>query len=68
MNYHGVNYNLSLTDFDLLNVDESNIYNYLRLLPELGKEGYINVERNSSYYIFHSEWDELGDGNNFYAP
>ena len=55
MNYHGVNYNLSLTDFDLLNVDESNIYNYLRLLPELGKEGYINVERNSSYYIIDSE-------------
>ena len=51
IHYHEVKLDLSLTDFDLIRVDESCISNYLLLLPELGKERYINEQKYSSYYI-----------------
>ena len=54
MNYHKVDLDLSLTDLDLLNLNKSNIMNYLLLLPELCKDGYIHVESNSYYYIIDS--------------
>ena len=54
MNYHKVDLDLSLTDLDLLNLNESNIMNYLLLLPELCKDGYIHVKSNSYYYIIDS--------------
>ena len=68
MNYHRVNLDLSLTDLDLIPFHEDNIINYLLLLPELGKDGYINVEQNASYYVIDSEWNELGKCNNLYPP
>ena len=43
INCHKVDLDLSLTDLDLLNLDESNIGNHLPLLPELYKDGYINL-------------------------
>ena len=49
MNYHKVDLDLSLTDLDLLNLNESNISDCLLLLPELCKDGYIHVESDSSY-------------------
>ena len=38
MHYHEVKFDLSLTYFDLINIDESCISNYLLLLPELGRK------------------------------
>ena len=39
ISYRKVNLYLSLTNLDLLNLDESNIRNYFLLLPELRKDG-----------------------------
>ena len=68
MNYHKVDLDLSLTDLDLLNLYTSNTRNYLLLLPEWYKDGYINVESISAYYIIDSEWNELDNMNNLYIP
>ena len=59
MNFHQVEINLALTDSELQPFDESFISNYLLLLPELDKEGYINLQGNGSYYIIDSDWNEL---------
>ena len=64
IDYYRVDLDLSLTDLDLLNLDGSNISNYLLLLPELCIDGYINLESNSSYYIINSEWNEVDNMNN----
>ena len=68
MNYHNVDLDLSLTSLYVLNLDESYISNYLPLLPELCKDGYINVESNSSYYIIDSDWIEVDNMNNLCIP
>ena len=68
MNYHKVDLDLSLTDLDLLNLYTSNTRNYPLLLPEWYKDGYINVESISAYYIIDSEWNELDNMNNLYIP
>ena len=60
--------NLSINDLELLPFKEDTIKNYLLLLPELGKDGYISIEKNASYYIIDSEWNELNDSNNFMPP
>ena len=59
MNFHQVNMNLAATDSQLQPFDEGFISNYLLLLPELDKEGYINLQGNGSYYIIDSDWNEL---------
>ena len=64
MTYHKVLFDLSLTDLELLPFEEDAIDNYLLLLPELGKDGYINVEQNASYYMIDSEWNELNEKKN----
>ena len=68
MNYHKVDLDLSLTDLGLLNLGESNISNYVLLLPELCEDGCINVESRSSYYIIVSEWNEVNKMNNLLTP
>ena len=59
MDFHKVEINLSMTDTELQPFDENCISNYLLLLPELDKDGYINLEGNGSYYIIDSDWNEL---------
>ena len=68
MNYHTINFDLSLTEFDLLPFEDKMITNYLLLLPELSKIGYIHVQKNASYYIIDSEWNELDKSNSFIPP
>ena len=68
MNYHATKLDLSLTDFDLLPFEDKMITNYLLLLPELSKIGYINVQKNASYYVIDSEWNELDKSNSFMPP
>ena len=66
--YHKVILDLSLSDLHLLPFEEDTIQNYLLLLPELGKDGYINEEQNASYYVIDSEWNELNERNDFMPP
>ena len=68
MTYHKILFDLSFTDLELLPFEEDTIENYLLLLPELGKDGYINAEENASYYIIDSEWNELNEQNNLIPP
>ena len=68
MNFHMINFDLSVTDLDLLPFDDSMITNYLLLLPELSKTGYVNVPKNASYYVIDSEWNELDSSNMFVQP
>ena len=68
MNYHAINFDMSLTDFDLLPFDDTMITNYLLLLPELSKIGYIHLQTNASYYVIDSEWNELDKSNIFVPP
>ena len=49
-------------------IDEDNISNYILLLPELGKNGYIQSEQYSSYYVIDSEWNELNCNMEFIKP
>ena len=49
IHHHEVKFGLSLTEFDPMNVEESFISKYLLLIPELGKERYINEQKYSSY-------------------
>ena len=67
MNFHKVKIDLSITDSDLQPFDESYISSYLLLLPELDKEGHINLQENMSYYIIDSDWNEL-DYHNLFPP
>ena len=48
INFNQVNMNLAVTDSQLQPFDEGFISNYLLLLPELDKEGYINLQGNGS--------------------
>jgi len=59
MDFHKVEIDSSMTDTELQPFDENCISNYLLLLPELDKDGYINLEGNGSYYIIDSDWNEL---------
>ena len=68
MYYHEVKLNLSLTDFDIINIDESRISKFLLLLPELEKEGCISGQKHSSYYVMNSEWNILDDNNKYNYP
>ena len=68
MNYHVTNLDLSLTDFDLLPFEDKMITNYILLLPELSKIGYFHLQKNASYYVIDSEWNELDKANNFMPP
>ena len=68
MNYHAINFDLSLTDFDLLPFKDAMITNYLLLLPELSKTGYIHTQQNSYYYVIDSEWNELDKSTNLVPP
>ena len=68
MNYHAINFDLSLTDFDLLPFEDKMITNYLLLLPELSKIGCINVQKIASYYVINPEWNEFDESNNFMPP
>ena len=68
MNYHLTNLDLSLTDFDLLPFEDKMITNYILLLPELSKIGYFHLQKNASYYVIDSEWNELDKANNFMPP
>ena len=68
MNYHMINFDLSITDIDLLPFDDAMITNYIFLLPELSKTGYVNVPKNTSYYVIDSEWNELDKLNIFVPP
>ena len=68
MTYYKVLLDLSVTDLELLPFKEDTIKNYLLLLPELGKDGYISIEKNASYHIIDSEWNELNDSNTFMPP
>ena len=68
MNCHAINLDLSLTDFDLLPFKDAMITNYLLLLPELSKTGYIHTQQNSYYYVIDSEWNELDKSTNLVPP
>ena len=56
------------TDFDLLPFEDKMITNYILLLPELSKIGYFHLQKNASYYVIDSEWNELDKANNFMPP
>ena len=58
----------SKTDLKLNAIDENNISNYILLLPELGKNRYIHLEHNSSYYTIDSELNELNWNMEFVKP
>ena len=68
MHFHKVKMNLVLTDSELQPFDECYISNYILLLPELDKEGYINIQGNGSYYVIDSEWNELGCDMKLISP
>ena len=45
--------------------DKNKISNYVLLLPELDKKGFIHQQIFSSYYIIDSEWDRLDSNMRF---
>ena len=68
MTYHNVDIYMTLTNNDLIGFGETNITNYVLLLPELEKAGYTNTEESSMYYIIESEWNELKHDMKFRHP
>ena len=68
MNFHKVTMDLSRTDLDLYDIDKKKISNYVLLLPELEKSGFIHQQMYSSYYVIDSEWNELDSNMKFIKP
>ena len=59
---------LSLTKFDLVSINESEIDCYLLLLPEVNINSFHNIECISFYYVIDSNWNELDDKMNMKKP
>ena len=68
MNFHKVTMDFSKTDLDLYDIGKEKILNYVLLLPELDKDGFIHKHMFSSYYIIDSEWNELDTNLKFAKP
>ena len=52
---------LSMTKFDLVSFQQTDVESYIMVLPELSISGYVNIERKSLCYIIDSAWNELSD-------
>ena len=68
MNLHELNIDLSMTKFDLISFQQTDVESYIMVLPELSISGYINIERKSLYYVIDSAWNELNDEMKMTAP
>ena len=68
MHFHKMKMDLSLTKFDLVSINESEINCYLLLLPEVNINGFHNIECISFFYVIDSNWNELDDEMNMKKP
>ena len=68
MNFHKVTMDLSRTDFDLYDVDKTEISTYMLPLPELDKSKFIHHQIYSSYYLLDLEWNEIYSNMKFVKP
>ena len=61
MHFHELNMDLTITKFDLISFQKTDIERYIIVLPELSIKGYLNIQRKSLYYVIDSAWDELNE-------
>ena len=68
MHFHEMKMDISMSQFDLILFQHTDIANYIMVLPELSIRGYLNIERKSLYYIIDSAWNELNEKMEMTTP